>query len=272
MPYGRPSRFKPRAYKRYRSARNIQRAWRQRKRRRAGGLVARTAVANRRAIRRINRNTETKVLQSVEATLANRYGGQFLQNASVGNLGTFLSVAGTPNAVVRPFAGMGNGDLQSQRTGSFVNVKNLTYKIMWTTATAVASRVGCYIILDRSPTDDPPELTGLITGDGVITDGAATEPYLRYQNMNTCSGPNCRFKVLKHLKGRVSSSTLNTPSAPTLLMSGTLKGRYKLRYDSEAGSIEPTNQSLIFVFYSDSTTAITAPSVKMYCRLRFKDL
>lgn len=273
MPYrsGYHSKHRHRGRARRHASGVIGRAWRNRARRRAGGLVARTALANRRQIKRINSNIETKVIQSVEATLANRFGGQYLSNNSVGNLGTFLSIAGTPNAVVRPFSGMGNGDLQSQRTGSVVNVKSLTYRIMWTTATAVASRVGCLVVLDRMPTDDPPELTGVITADGVITDGAASEPYLRYQNMNTCAGPGCRFKVLKHLKGQVSSSTLSTPSNPTLVWNGTLKNRYKLRYDSEAGSIEPQNQQLLFVFYSDSTTAITAPTVKMYCRLRFKD-
>ncbi len=271
MPYGRPSRWKPRAYKRYRSARNIQRAWRKRRARRSGGLVARTAVANRRAIKEIKRNVETKVIQSVQCSIANRFGGQFLTNTTVGNLGTFLSLAGTPNAICRPFSGMGNGDLQSQRTGSAVVIKSLTYKIMWTAATGVASRVGCMIVLDRMPTDDPPELTGVITADGVITDGNATEPYLRFQNMNTCAGVGCRFKVLKHLKARVSSTALNAPSPPTALMLGTLKYKYKLRYDSAAGSIEPQNQQLLFVFYSDSSTALTAPTVKLFSRVRFKD-
>lgn len=271
MPYGRPSRFKPRAYKRYRSARNIQRAWRQRKRRRAGGLVSRTALSNRRAIANIRRNIETKVIQSVQCTIANRFGGQWLANTTVGNLGTFLSLAGTPNAICRPFSGMGNGDLQSQRNGSAVVIKSLTYKILWTAATAVASRVGVMIVLDRMPTDDPPELTGVITADGVITDGALAPPYLRFQNMNTCSGTGCRFKVLKHLKARVSSTALNAPSAPTALMAGTLKYKYKLRYDSAAGSVEPQNQQLLFVFYSDSTTALTSPTVQMATRVRFKD-
>lgn len=265
--YLKSSKRHTRAYRRHTSAANkIKRAWKRRR-----GNVARLAVGNRRAIKQINRNIETKVIQSVQCSIANRFGGQFLSNASVGNLGTFLSMAGTPNAICRPFSGMGNGDLQSQRTGSVVNVKSLTCRIMWTTATAVASRVGCMVVLDRMPTDDPPTLTGLITADGTITDGAATEPYLRFQNMNTCAGPGCRFKVLKHLKGQVSSSTLNTPSNPTLVWNFTLKNQYKLRYDSEAASIEPQNQQLLLVFYSDSTTAITAPSVKMFSRLRFKD-
>ena len=272
MPYGRPSRFKPRAYKRYRSARNIQRAWRKRRSRRSGGLVARTAVANRRAIKSIKRNIETKVIQSVGCNVANRFGGQYLDGANgVGTLGTFLSMAGTPNAILRPFSGMGNGDLQSQRNGSAVVIKSLTYKILWTAATGVASRVGCMIILDRMPTDDPPELTGVITADGVITDGQASEPYLRFQNMNTCAGTGCRFKVLKHLKARVSSTALNSPSPPTAVMLGTLKYKYKLRYDSAAGSIEPQNQQLLFVFYSDSTTSLTAPTMKFFSRVRFKD-
>lgn len=254
--------------------RTIASAWRRRNQRRKGGLVARTAASNRRNIKKINRNIETKVIDSVECTIASRFGGQYLQNASVGHQGTFLSMAGTPNAVLRPFSGMGNGDLQSQRTGSFVNVKSLTYKMLWTCATGVASRVGVYIVLDRNPTDDPPELNGLITSDGVLTDGALpTElSYLRFQNMNTCSpNPTCRFKVLKHLQARVSSTALNAPSPPTALMTGTLKYHYKLRYDSEAGSIEPTNQQLLFFLYSDSSTAITSPTCQVQMRLRFKD-
>ncbi len=273
--------FKPR-YSRLRvrrkdgSSYTLKTAWKKRNRRAKGGLVARTAQANRKQIRDINRKIETKVIQSVGCTVANAYGGQYIRPTAVDTQGEAIGDPGTPPLIVRPFYGMGNGDLQSQRTGSFVNMKNLTYKIQWDAAVGIASRVGCLIVLDRNPTPvggaNAPSLNGVAGADGTILTGPASRQYLRYQDLDNCSGPNCRFKVLKHLKGLVSSSTVDSgSSAPTLCWSGTLKGKYKVRYDAAAGSVEPTNQSLLFCFYSDSTLLATCPTVQMYSRFRFKD-
>lgn len=67
----------PKGYKRRkRAASTLQRAWRNRARRRKGGLVTRTALSNRRAIKRIKSNVEIKYLTKGSAQESNNWTGQ----------------------------------------------------------------------------------------------------------------------------------------------------------------------------------------------------
>lgn len=279
MPYGsrRPSRFKPRAYKRYRSARSIQRAWRKRRARRSGGLVARTAVRNLRAIKKINRAIETKMIDNVAASVGTDYGGQWLASASVDSNGYFAGVAGTPPAVIMPWYGVAQGDEADERTGNYIQMKSLTYKINFIAANGETNRVGCYIVLDTQPGVDQPSLAGAPLGTAtttVLATGAQASGVMpqRFQNLSTCSGPKARFKVLKHIQTRLSKDALGTagvgPLKPSVLVSGTLKMPYKIRY--EGRDLLPDNQNLLFMFYSDSGI-VPHPTVDFRCRFRFKD-
>lgn len=278
----RRSAWAKRSYRRHRAQRSIAKAWRARRRRRAGGLVARTAVSNLKKIRRLNKNIETKMIQSVSATTGNNFGGQKIQPIKVDKFGHGIQLGPAPlldtPVYLRPLSGMENGDLVSQRTGAFIEMKSLTYKVQFTVAAGSYNRVGCFIVLDRDPQSrQNPDLcptnnaVPAVTNAGTILDGVSVNQWNRYQDMNNCSGPNCRFKVLKHLKGQISSTTLNTTGSATCLFQGTLKGKYKFRYDDVAGASEPLNQQLLIMPYSDASTVLTSPTFEAYCRVRFKD-
>lgn len=260
-----------RTRQRGRAASTIGRAWRRRKARRSGGLVARTAVANRRNIRRINRSIETKMIELPTATPANAWAGQNLVRIQVDSNG-FDSISLSP-CVLKPFSELAQGDTAAQRTGDWVKVKSLTYKIFFNSIGGLlpeTNMVGCFIVLDRDPKNVVvPNLTGVVAATpdaGTLTGGNSQLIHLRYQNMLTC-GKTQRYKVLKHIKVRVQSTQAGAIFPPDATRSGTLKYPYNLRYDSTDA---PLNQQLCFFFYSDSSV-VPHPSISVHCRFRFKD-
>lgn len=275
MPYGRPSRFKPRAYKRYRSARTIQRGWRARKRRRTGGLVARTALSNRRQIKKINRSIETKMIELVNGTLGNQYSGQYVVRVPVDDTG--FDSTGYPLAI-KPYRGVEEGTEADERTGDWVKAKSLTYKIYFQAVTgllAETNHIGCYIVLDRDPLNPVvPNLCGMVPGTldaGSVLGGNSQHMWMRFQNMATC-GKTQRFKVLKHIRRHVQTTQNGSINQPSTSVTGTLKLPYNLKYTDATATIpdRPLNQELVFLFYSDSNAA-PHPNVSMHCRFRFKD-
>lgn len=248
----------------------IGRAWRRRSQRRSGGLVARTALANRRQIRKINRSIETKMIELPTATPANNYSGQNIVRLPV-DVNGFDSV-GSP-LVVKPLGELSQGDSAQQRDGDWVKMKSLTYKIYFQALAglvAETNHVGCIIALDRTPNEDVlPNLNGIVPGvldDGTLLGGNSQLVHLRYQNMATC-GKTQRYKVLRHIRTRVQSQAAGAVFPPDAIKSGTLKYPYNLKYDSTDA---PLNQQLCFFFYSDSAV-VPHPSVSMHCRFRFKD-
>lgn len=68
-----------------RAASTLQRAWRARLRRKRGGLVSRTALANRKAIKAIRRNVELKFVNDAVASSRTNYCGQILSRIPVDN-------------------------------------------------------------------------------------------------------------------------------------------------------------------------------------------
>lgn len=82
MPFRR-RRFR----RRRRAAATIQRGWRRRARRKKGGLVARTAKANFRAIKKLKKAPELKFQNSAIATQRTMWCGQILSNQKVDNMG-----------------------------------------------------------------------------------------------------------------------------------------------------------------------------------------
>lgn len=270
MPYNRPYRTTARGRRRKMAARTLQTAWRNRKRRQAGSLVARTALSNRRQIKKIRRNIETKMIELPTGTTANNYAGQNLVRIPVDVNGQD-SVGN--QVVLKPFSELAQGDSSSQRDGDWVTCKSLTYKIYFQAVTALlpeTNHVGCIIVLDRTPNEDVlPNLVGIVPGtldDGSLLGGNSQLPHLRYQNMATC-GNTQRFKVLKHIKARVQTQTNGAVFAPDAVRTGTIKNPYKLKYDSTDA---PLNQQILFFFYTDSS-AVPHATVSCHCRFRFKD-
>ena len=290
MPYRRSMRFKFPAARRG-AASTIQRAWRKRKRRRRGGLVPRTALANRRAIKRLNRSVETNMIENVPATPVTLFGGQYFRPTAITNLGQ--DTAGN-DVVWKPFRGMGKGVNSDQRTGDVITMKSLSYKIVCkSNATMVAdtyNRVGCIIVLDTEPHQPIP---ANVASQPNLCNGSSGSPWnsvnggtlmrgengftnadMSWLNMDRCSGPKKRFKVLKHHKCYLQYGG-NGAYKPLHYFKGTLKYKYRIRYTKQdptvAGTeINPDNQELLFFFYSDSTL-VPHPTVSGTCRLRYKD-
>lgn len=277
MPYGRPSRFKPRQYKRYKSARTLQRAWRARKQRRQGSVVARQALSNRRQIKSIKKSIESKMIETVSTT-ANQYSGQAFVRQTVDING--FEGTGVTNLCLKPCRGIIQGHQTTQRNGDWIKMKSLTYKIYVSAVTGVLpeqNHVMCYIVLDRNPMDETiPNWNGIVAGtpdDGTLSGGNSQNPLMRYQNMLTC-GNTQRFKVLKKLSCRVQSASAVTAAVlqPDAVMSGTLKLPYNLRYIEADAPLpaRPSNQELLLFFVSDSSVA-PHPQVSVHCRFRYKD-
>ncbi len=276
LPYPKKRRGRHRRSRRSSAQRTIAQAWRARNRKKTS-LLARTAKANRTAVKTLARSVETKMIELSMAQPTSNYQGQFCVRIPVdinGKDGTGFDF------VVKPFGLLGRGDNSNQRTGDWVKVKSLTYKIMAEAPSGVApdthNRVGCIIALDRHPEDTNQNLMDAVgpTSNGTLLGGNSQYAILRYQNMTTC-GNTQRYKVLKHLKGHVQSP-LGTTSVPvyppSLVWSGTLTLPYRLRYDNSVGPTGPIpdNQQLCFFFYSDSAAA-PHPTINMHSRFRFKD-
>lgn len=259
--------------RRHAAAGTISAAWR-RKNRRKTTLANRTIKANRKNIARINRNTETKMIETVQATVANRYSGQYLDPTQVDING---EDPGGASLVMRPLHGVLAGNNAQQRNGDKIKMTSLTYRVEFTATTGLLAdthnRCGMIVVRDNSPaaTTVPPNLrgaagTGAINAGTLLT-GESTFPFQNFQNLETC-GAEGRFKVLKHHKCLIQPVAAMSVRAPTAVINGTLRLPYTLRYDA-AGA--PVNQQLLFFFYSSSAIA-PAPHVSAYCRFRYKDL
>lgn len=93
----------------------IGRAWRKRKARRSGGLVARTALSNRKQIKKLNRGIETKMIEAASCTIANQFSGQAFVRQQVDVNG--VEGTGVTPLVFKPFRGLVNGTTSSTITG-----------------------------------------------------------------------------------------------------------------------------------------------------------
>lgn len=146
MPYERKYKrtsMGRRFFRRRSAASTIQKGWRARMRRRRGGLVARTALANRKSIKRINRKIETKYASNHVCLSTNNYTGQLL-NTDVDCLGMPNQLAGvdqnepnTPGTInpvwssnivcMRPIC-VENGIGEQQRVGEDIHMTWLNLK------------------------------------------------------------------------------------------------------------------------------------------------
>lgn len=91
MPYARKyrttARTRRRKYARRAAASTLQKAWRNRARRKRGNLVVRTVKANRKAIKAIKRDVELKFVNSAVASSRTNYIGNVLSSTKIDNWG-----------------------------------------------------------------------------------------------------------------------------------------------------------------------------------------
>ena len=131
--------YGPKRHK-HRAASTIASAWRRRKRRRKGGLVARTALSNRRAIKKVNSGVEVKYMTRMVSNADTNFCGQiFADNVDCTGCNNKLTLwtPTTPPAgaasfswqpiAIRPIClpqGVGEG----QRVGEYINMRWLNIK------------------------------------------------------------------------------------------------------------------------------------------------
>ena len=215
--------------RRHGAASRIQSAWRRRKRKRFG-LTARTVLANRRAIKKVNKQIETIVNHPNEATLANRYVGSWLQGLEVDNAG---QSGGAPFVMhplyARPLtwtgAGGGNVDALSGFKGRWVQMKSLTLKGCVTaksdTGSAMYQRITFILCHDSKPELNPVLVASAATpNDGLLDSQLPAVVNNRldtaFYNLNT-SGKEGRYKVLKRWTITVSPHVdLNSGTVPAI--------------------------------------------------------
>lgn len=257
-------------------ASTIQRAWRNRKRRKTG-LVSRTVLANRKRISAIARRPEIKVIESQEGTSADTpvpWQGQYFRLTANRDGQTTLP---TTNAIVNPLylAQSTAEPAANSRVGDWVTLRSLTYKVQVDAETGATAanfnRVGMIIVLDRDPTSPTPNLNGVVANDtGTLLDGQSLEAYLKFPKKENCIGKEARYKILKHHRGMVQPQAAGANRMPNLVWTGVVKAPYKLQYNANAYPRTPRNQNILLFFYSDSA-AFPAPQFTGYCRYRFTD-
>ena len=271
-----PQRWRRRGGRRA-AATSIQKAWRRRARRRAGGLVTRTVKANRRDIKSIKRSIEINMIEDVQATIGNRYGGQWLEPTQVSDLGEDP----TPlPLVMRPLHGISRGAASTQRNGDKIKMTSLTYRVQFTATTGLLADThnfcGMFVVHDSNPAANAtaPNLMGA-AGTGTSNDGTllAGQGPLAYQKFLALKnvGKNKRYKVLKHHKVFIQPVAATSVGRPQALINHTLKLPYLLQYPAAPSVVNsPLNQDLYFFFYSSSGAA-PSPEVSCYCRVRYRD-
>lgn len=284
---GSHKRHTRRGRSRREAASSIGRAWRARKRRKVG-LVQRTVTANRRGLSILRKSQEIKVKGDQVAVAGNPpatwAGQQFRFQADY--RGETNSVAGT-KAIVNPLwlsAGTGS----DQRIGNWIQMTSLSYhvEILCETGAVAASsnRVGMFVVLDTAPLADGAGSTPAAnlynyTGAGAPNTGSLLnafgtnndKPWLMFKNKATTTGPDARYKILRHHKGIVQPQAEGAVKFNSVIFSDSIKAPYKLNYaDPATGNALPQNQRLLFFCYSDSAV-FPAPTFNGICRLRYRD-
>ncbi len=194
MPYARKYRTTGRMRRNRRRARaagSIQQAWRRRRQRKKGSVVARTALANRRAIKQIKKNVELKYAELAVASERTNYCGQILGSTKVSATGfrntslDWVAAGGGAtvllpdsrycplimNPIVIPQAGNVTGappatypDDFSTREGSDIILSHFTAKITMVGGVASSNNgnylnvcqkqtITAYLLLDRHPVE-----------------------------------------------------------------------------------------------------------------------
>lgn len=302
MPWSGHKRKRRRRYP-HTAASSIQRAWRAKKRRKAG-LNQRTMLSNRRAIKKLSKSLETKMVDDNQAASAVQFSGQYNDNIMVDNTGQ-ETVAGIPFAADLLHLPQGAGE--KQRVGAWIQLKSMTIHYCIALPTNRGT-VDCwyelFVVLDRSPTLG----ASLVGAQGLLAlESAAPAPsnklMLAFQNLDE-TGKAGRFKILARRKHRLNSGVTTgftvpaiTPAAPpatfgsarpayldavtTGLSKGypqyinssiNLKLGHKINYGPDT-SVQPTNQTIRLFAFQCNPAGYTQPlaTLQFYTRVRYKD-
>jgi hypothetical protein len=298
MPYTR--RRRPHRGHRRRAAGSIQKAWRNRKRRKIG-LVQRTLMANRQALSRIKKSFTTKVQQDEQALPANDWDGQYNDNLIVDNDGqeTSTTTAFSPSLLRLPFGGLGG------RVDPWVQMKSLTMKYCITAgARYVNQRVTLMLVLDNDLIGNPSgniDLGEILDFTGATVAPPSNKYDLAFQNLTT-TGHKGRFKILwKKVHMLTTNDVVDTATVPAITQqaagtvmrpeydnaqwrsrsyagrqygSVTIKRPYKLNYGQSSTTLSPANQTIRLFAFSTAEGALGGAGsvIQYYCRFRFKDL
>lgn len=292
------------------AASSIARAWRVRKRRRTS-LVSRTALSNRRQIRKMNKAVETKVLRGEQATPAQQFAGQWSDRVTVDNTGQEVGAA-------IPFAGdllyCAQGAGQDERIGAWIQLHSLTMHYCISTTALNVPTPDCWYEIFVVHDKEPLQGASLVGAAGVLQlDTANPAPQnalmLAFQNLGE-TGKEGRFKILARKKHRLSSYTTSGQQIPPITTSAAsggvppvtfgdvsrsayldanarqlpraypayvngsinLKLGYKINYGPDV-STQPSNQTLRVMAFQCNPTGLATPTtvLQYYTRVRFKD-
>jgi len=305
MPFGHRRNFKKRGRGRHSAASSIQRAWRAKKRRKAG-LNQRTMLSNRRAIKKLSKSVETKMVDDNQAAQAVQFSGQYNDNIMVDETGQ-ETVAGIPFAADLLHLPQGAGE--KQRIGAWIQLKSMTIHYCVSYPPSARGGEDCwyelFVVLDRSPTLGA-SLTGS-TGLLALENAAPNPPnrlMLAFQNLDE-TGKAGRYKILARRKHRLSMATwvpgdvvpaIDPAPAPATFGSHrdayalnnlfsigkaypkyvnssiNLKLGHKINYGPDT-SVQPTNQTIRLFAFQCNPAGYTQPlaTLQFYTRVRYKD-
>lgn len=289
-----------RNYNRSSAAGTIQRQWRSKLRRRAGGLVSRTALSNRRDIRAMKKCIETKMISTVQCASGNEFNGQFCQNLVVDNIGTDV-ISGLPFCADL-LGGLTQGTGSDDRIGSWIHLKNITMHYAVTCdQRAPQAYVNLLLVHDSEPQvqNDLTDLLQLSSANPLPENWTQ----LAFQNLDV-TGKENRYKILWRkthvlsaaalvVNGTIPATTQETvgnvmqPShdGNYYVQAGskkyplaaygakTWKFQYKVNYGTADAADTPQNQSIKLFAFQTAPQGYGIPRCRIdyHCRVRFQD-
>lgn len=302
--YFAPYRGRHRRYNRSTAASTIQRGWKKKLKRRAGGLVSRTALANRRNINAMKKCVETKMISDVQITSTNTgpFSGQFVQNLVVDNVGQDVAAA-------LPYSndllgGLAQGTGSKDRIGAWIHLKSITMHYCITAPPRTPMQQAHFNILvvhDQEP-NAASDLSQLLA-----LQSAAPAPQnwtqLAFQNLDT-TGKNNRYKLLWRKTHVLSAEKLYvSTTVPPITQEAvgdvmrpgyqgdyyvqggskeyplcvygtkTFKLQYKINYGTDPTSVIPENQTIRVFAFQTAPIGWNQPTCRLdyHTRVRFQD-
>lgn len=308
MPWGHKNRKYRGRGRRSAAATSIARAWRAKKRRKAG-LYERTVLSNRRTLKTLKKSVETKMCDDNQATQALQFAGQF-------NDAILVDQDGQEVGAAIPFAGdllyMEQGAKSNERVGAWVQLKSMTMHYCVTIPQNRPCELCWYqilVVLDRSPLLGASLVgaTGLLAGPAGVVAPPNNKLALAFQNLAE-TGKDGRFKILarrKHTLSNFLTSSTNSLGVQTtvpvmtqaavgnimrpqyttnmvkqqsksypksVIGSINLKLNHKINYGPDV-SVQPSNQTIRIFAFQCAPTGDTQPRaiLQYYTRVRYKD-
>ena len=216
MPYRRHGKYKRsgrRSYGRahHSAARSIARAWRVRKRRKSS-LLTRTALSNRRRIKKLSRDVETKFVQNTIANVNNAWAsGLCCGGVTPDETGQWVDYQQPPVGGLYPNGAFAcdllqltQGVASDQRVGAWVQMKSLTLKYSITSDSKTPlTTFGVLLVHDSNPSQGGQSLGEVLERTGgvplISQANAIGMAFLKESNF----GKEGRFKILKHIKHKI---------------------------------------------------------------------